>query len=54
MIYTIASVVVVAFAVLLAGVIAFRWTRKIKDGFGASVLTLVGTLPFLLWYLGVL
>ena len=54
MTYAIVSIVVVAIAVLLAGVIAFQWTRKIRDGVGASLLTFVGTLPFLLWYLGVL
>lgn len=54
MTYVIVSIVVVAIAVLLAGFIAFRWTRKIKDSIGASLLTLVGTLPFLLWYLGIL
>ena len=54
MTYAIISVLVVAIAVLLAGIIAFQWTRKVKDGIGASLLTLIGTLPFLLWYLGVL
>ncbi len=50
----IVSMFVVAIAVLSAGVIAFRWTRKIKDGIATSLLTLVLTLPFLLWYLDVL
>ena len=54
MTYAIVSIVVVAVAVFLAGIIAFKWTRKLKDGIVASLLTLVGTLPFLLWYLGVL
>ena len=54
MTYAMISVLVVAIAVLLAGAIAFQWTRNIKDGIGASLLTLIGTLPFLLWYLGVL
>ena len=54
MTYAVVSIFVVVVAVLLAGVIAFQWTRKIKDGVGASLLTLIGTLPFLLWYLGVL
>ena len=54
MTYAIVSTSVFVIGVLTAGIWTFRWTRNIKDGIGASLLTLACTLPFLLWYLGAL